>query len=309
MKDILISIGIIIIDDIILPDGQSKMGTLGGGATHAVMGMRIWTDFVGLVVSVGKDFSGSYLDNLNKKFDLKSLIIRPSDPTPRAWQLFEGDGTRTEVFRTDYDRFLSMIPRPEELPAEYDHVGGVHLHCSQDDVASWVPVLREKGCQIILWEPWDEFCIPDNLELFYKTCELVDIVSPSISDMCHLTSLEDSNEILNHMQENGAKVVLLRMAEKGSIVAGQQQERYHIPAYPQNPIVDVTGAGNACCGGFIAGFARTHSLKEAGYYAAISASLTLRQFGAVYSLAEIEQETTKRLAWYHKNDAKMAKSS
>ena len=30
MKEVFISIGIIIIDDIVLPDGQTKMGTLGG---------------------------------------------------------------------------------------------------------------------------------------------------------------------------------------------------------------------------------------------------------------------------------------
>lgn len=299
MKEVFISIGIIIIDDIVLPDGQTKMGTLGGGATHAVMGMRVWADSVGLVVSVGKDFSASCIDTLAGKFDLKGLVIKPNDPTPRAWQLFEEDGTRTEVFRTDYDRFLSMIPKPEELTPEYSQVGGVHLHCSQQDVASWVPILHEKGCKIILWEPWDEFCTPDNKELFYRTCELVDIVSPSMSDMHHITELNDADEIINGMQRKGAKIIMLRMGEKGIIVAGQPQERYHITAYPQSPIIDVTGAGNACCGGFVTGLAHTQNLKEAGYYAAISASLALRQFGAVYSLEGIEQETAKRLDWYH----------
>ena len=44
MREKYYSIGTIIIDDIRLPDGTDKIGVLGGGLTHAVMGMRIWKE-------------------------------------------------------------------------------------------------------------------------------------------------------------------------------------------------------------------------------------------------------------------------
>ncbi len=37
-----ISISSVIIDDIVLPDGTTYMAILGGGGTHAAMGMRVW---------------------------------------------------------------------------------------------------------------------------------------------------------------------------------------------------------------------------------------------------------------------------
>ena len=40
--ELYLSIGIVFIDDIILPDGESCMERLGGGAVHAIMGMRLW---------------------------------------------------------------------------------------------------------------------------------------------------------------------------------------------------------------------------------------------------------------------------
>ena len=120
MTGYFISIGNIIIDDIILPDGSSRMGTLGGGATHAVMGMRIWTEQVGLVTPVGADFGGDQLAGLAERFDLHGLVVRPHDPTPRAWQFFETDGTRNEIFRTSYEGMAAMNPQPEDLPAFYE---------------------------------------------------------------------------------------------------------------------------------------------------------------------------------------------
>ena len=43
----------IIIDDIVLWDGSTHMSVLGGSGTHALIGMRVWSDRLGFVASVG----------------------------------------------------------------------------------------------------------------------------------------------------------------------------------------------------------------------------------------------------------------
>jgi len=111
-----ISIGSAIIDDIILPDGESRMATLGGGATHAVMGMRVWSQRVGLVSSIGDDFPPLLVKHMKKVFDVQGLVTRHI-PTPRAWQLFEQDGTRNEVFRTKEEDMVTTLPLLEDFPA------------------------------------------------------------------------------------------------------------------------------------------------------------------------------------------------
>src|SRR5438093_11173560 len=83
----------IIIDDIGYPDGRTAMGVLGGGGLYAVAGMRVWTGDAGVIANVGADFDPALLATL----DLPADGLRITDrPTPRAWQLFETDGRRTQ---------------------------------------------------------------------------------------------------------------------------------------------------------------------------------------------------------------------
>src|SRR5262249_30927918 len=59
--------------------------------------------------------------------------------------------------------------------------------------------------------------------------------------------------------------------------------------------VDVTGAGNAYCGGFLVGLAETGDLGQAGRYGAVSASFALEQFGAVFPLEGLRARAEQRL--------------
>lgn len=293
----LISIGSIIIDDIILPDGQSRMAILGGGATHAVMGMRVWWDRVGLVSAVGEDFPAHLWDELAAHFDLGGVLVRPCK-TPRAWQLFETDGTRNEVFRTSFGEMAAKIPTPEEFPETYRSLKGVHLHCSPDQVEEWVAFLRSFANPFILWEPWDTFCIPENWQRFCKLAGLVDCVSPNWGEGRQLSGLDDPGKIAERVLESGVHMVALRMGEQGSLLATREGLRVHLPpAKPQNK-VDVTGAGNAYCGGLIAGIAQHNDPFKAGCMAAVSASFALEQFGALYSLDGLRERAKSRLEDY-----------
>jgi len=90
--------------------------------------------------------------------------------------------------------------------------------------------------------------------------------------------------------------VALRMGAQGSLVATSAGERLRVPAVPAK-IVDVTGAGNAYCGGFLAGIGSGLALAEAAARAAVSASFALEQFGVPSFTAEKRAEAERRLAW------------
>lgn len=293
----LISIGSIIIDDIILPDGQSRMATLGGGATHAVMGMRVWWDRVGLVSAVGEDFPLQLRDDLAAHVDLQGVLMRPCK-TPRAWQLFEMDGTRNEVFRTSFEEMADQIPTPQEFPEVYRSLKGVHLHCSPNHVGTWVTFLRSFADPFILWEPWDTFCISENWQRFCQLARLVNCVSPNLSEGRQLTQLDDPERIAERMLEEGAQMLALRMGEQGSLLVTCEGLRLHLPPARPQCMVDVTGAGNAYCGGLIAGMAQYGDVVRAGCMGAVSASFALEQFGALYALDGLRERAQKRLQDY-----------
>ncbi len=225
-----LAIGSVIIDDIIRPDGQTHMGALGGAATHAAMGMRVWSERVGVVTAIGRDFPEAAHLELARAFDVRGLLRRDG-PTPRAWQLYEADGRRTDVFRTSSDGYIAMSPRPDEFLAEYAGAVGIHLECgAPDPLRDWVARLRAGGCACLLWEPWNIFCRPENRRLFAELAPLVDVVSPNLIEARRLTGLDDPQKIVGALLEDGAKSVALRMGEAGSLVAGQEEAPVAVPA-------------------------------------------------------------------------------
>src|SRR5262249_52314483 len=110
-----------------------------------------------------------------------------------------------------------------------------------------------------------------------------------------LTGLDDPRRILTALLDAGPRVVVLRLGEAGSLVAGQDGRAVAVPACPVARVVDVTGAGNAHCGGFLLGLAQTGDLGQAGRYGAVSASFALEQFGAVFPLEGLRARAEQRL--------------
>ncbi|MBN1201090.1 MAG: hypothetical protein JXJ20_04465, partial [Anaerolineae bacterium] len=86
-----VCVGGIIIDDIVLPNGETRMEVLGGGVVHAAAGIKIWDQRAGMVACAGKDLPDSARQRLARDFDLSGLIWLDL-PQARAWQLFEWDG-------------------------------------------------------------------------------------------------------------------------------------------------------------------------------------------------------------------------
>jgi len=288
-----ISVGSVIIDDIVLPDGTTHMGCLGGGGTHAVMGMRVWSEQVGLVANIGYDFPSSLMNKLKKVFDVRGLITLDAK-TIRAWQLFETDGTRREVLRSDLYDFSQLEIDIHDFPDVFDELQGVHLHTESNQVALWESFLRQRGNPFILWEPWQRDCVPENRDKLIDVLPLVDCVSPNLEEARLLMGLENTEDILKKYLEYGAKRVVIREGASGSTFADSQGNFIRVPIANVEEVVDQTGAGNAYCGGLLVGFVQSDKIQEALCRAAVSASFPLEQFGALFSLENIKQRAESR---------------
>jgi sugar/nucleoside kinase (ribokinase family) len=276
-----LAIGAIIIDDIVLPDGTTRMGELGGGTVHAAMGMRLWAEHVGLAALIGSDFPAEMRQEMSGLFDLSGLSEQAAR-TVRAWQLFEQDGRRTEVLRSGWEEFASLSPHPAGLPEDYRRPAGVHLHVGPQEARPWLDTLQANGNPVIVWEPPDYYCIPDLRDHYYEICARIQVLSPNLEEGRMLTGETQPDAIVDALLHFGAPAAALRMGAAGSLVA-TAVERRTIPALPVEPIVDATGAGNAYCGGLAVGLAETGDLFQAAErYAVVSAARALRQFGALY---------------------------
>jgi sugar/nucleoside kinase (ribokinase family) len=304
-----VSIGNIIIDDIVLPDGVTHMGVLGGGGTHAVAGMRIWTHKVGFVAAVGPDLSPECQESLQaNKIDLSGVLVREKYQTARAWQIFEWDERRIEIFRTDFDDFIRMTPKLRELPDNYWLAKGYHvLSDAREGPAEIARAISQKGNARLFWEPPPLIVTPEGRDMAQEVLPLVDIFSPNLREATALCETDDINDILEKLASWGAKVVALRMGIRGSIVRQRNGSTVHVPIVPTE-VVDVTGAGNAYCGGFLVGYGETGDIRTAAMYGAVSASFAIEQFGIPIITAETQQEARRRLAALEQRVSRRAKS-
>ncbi|HLO17735.1 MAG TPA: PfkB family carbohydrate kinase [Anaerolineales bacterium] len=275
-----IAIGSIIIDNIVLSDGQTQIEVLGGGALHAASGMRVWADSVGLISAIGSDFPPHFRSCLGKVFDLHNVATHDL-PTPRALQVFDTANNRTEQFLTDWAEFIQFFdPHPSSIGNVENIPSGVFLLGGQPNTLhTWITYLRTWGNSIILWEPWDIFMQPESLKVFCEIAPLVDIFSPNLLEARRLTGEKTPDAVVRALLAYGARVIALRMGEQGSLIACDA-ELIHVPALSFGPIVDVTGAGNSYGGGFIVGLVESNgNLQQAGLYGAVAASFALEQVG------------------------------
>lgn len=270
-----VCVGGIILDDIVFPDGRTAMGVLGGGVTHAAAGMVIWGQRPGLVSCAGRDLPEAAHRRLLRDFDLDGMLWLDI-PQARAWQLFEWDGRRTEIFRVDELGPFLYGPPLDALPASYRDARGVHL-LRDGAVQPWREALPGAT---LLWEPVQHFMTPDNAAAFRAALPLVDIVSPNLLEAQAIYHRSDPAALVRAMLDDGARVAVLRLGEDGSI-AGQQgsADLLRVPAVPVPQIVDQTGAGNTYCGAFLVGWCETGDLAEAACHGAVAASFSLEVTG------------------------------
>lgn len=273
-----VCVGGLFIDDIVFPDGRTQMGVIGGGITHAAMGARVWDVRPSVCMVAGKDAPPHAKDFMAANFETTGLRWLDASQA-RAWQLFEWDGRRTELYRVDDMQPYLVEPLPEHFPAAYRETRGLCiLKNGGAEVSQWRQAAPDA---VLLWEPMQQYMIAANHDEFRATLPVPDIVSPNWLEASLVYGFDDPDRLVDTMLADGAKRVALRMGEQGSIVADAAQ-RVRVPAVPVPEVIDQTGAGNSYCGGLLVGWLRSSDLWTAGCYGAVSASFCLEEIGVIH---------------------------
>jgi sugar/nucleoside kinase (ribokinase family) len=288
----------LIIDDVVFPDGQTAMGLLGGGGPQTAFGLRLWADRVGLSAGVGEDLPGQALAWLDAMgIDHQGLRRSPDVPTPRAWQVLEEDGRRTQVWRVKGPVLGRQLSRWfDELPPAYQVAKGYHLgvHPEEPDLA-FIAALRATGAVVSL-EPFRATQRPLTKTELRDLVSAGQIFSPNEAEAVSLVGPGQPVELIARLVEAGAGIVALRRGQTGAIVHhAASGETHHIPAV-ETIVVDPTGAGNAFGGGFLAGWVLTGNLRLAGQYGGVAASFLVEQVGLPQPEPKIFAAAQRRLA-------------
>jgi sugar/nucleoside kinase (ribokinase family) len=209
-----------------------------------------------------------------------------------------GYATSTEG-QDDPARFSPLAVRPDEVAAAYFEARAFHLAPYDFSVHAAFPGwLRRHARQIVTCDPSVRYMHPRFEPEVRRILGKLDAFLPSEMEASAFFSetpgdLWSAAEAFGAM---GAGCVIIKAGSRGQYVYETATRRkWRVPAYPAR-VIDVTGAGDAFCGGFLVGLAETGSPLEAALRGCVSASLVVEGLGALYALDQPRDKLAARLA-------------
>jgi len=292
-------IGSFTLDDTVLPSNEVRRRVNGGNALYAVIGSRVWSRRVGVVTRVGNQFPSEDLEAISDHHIDTTGIRRKDAQDIRLWILYEEGMDRQIIYQLKSGSIKDLSPQPADWPESYQDVRYVHL-CGIPFKAQmqWINKLKPLGIEFTLdLLPMPQLRSAKGLELL-KSGNLLREISvflPSLEEVVEVWGGQPLLPLMYKLAEYGPKVVAVKLGSLGSLVLdAEKNSAYLVPAMSVETI-DTTGAGDAYCGGFLAGMDQTGDPLEAALRATISASFIIQDFGAVHGLNAQPSEARNRL--------------
>jgi ribokinase len=294
----LVTIGYLTLDDLVLENDLVLRDTLGGGALFSAVGARTWNGSVGIHACSGGDYPKEYLDAIRDGgIDVDEVTAGPSHSL-RLWLLEEGGLRKQQLPKLVSAEASEMDAARGGLPPAYHGAAGYH-------VATSLPATqRETIAQIRAVAPSAWVTLDIWTEPFFDAGAYrdpgflagVDAFLPSDKEVEALWGLEDLLGVMRHLASSGPAIVVVKRGERGSLLFDRKEDCFwEVPIVPVD-IVDSIGAGDAYCGGFLAGLVETGDSLEAALRGTVSASFAVQGHGAQAGMGTSREEAERRLA-------------
>ena len=326
----LVIVGGLSIDTITDAMGTTRLAVPGGNAIYAAIGARVWGVRPSVVGLIGEDYPIAWLDELSTAGIDASGIQRVSGPHQSRFAVrYRTNGERepfvpveafaaagvalppvlarmAEVLRSkgnawranDETRTVAWRARPDAVPLAVRQAdGGLIVPASLDRQIEWVNALQAwiPAAAPLFLDPEEEQGRELTIDDLRSVLPGVDIVMPSLRQIAALLVDGDTSAAARVLVSLGPRIAAIKLGAEGSLVydAAGCWER-QIPPVP-TLVADPTGAGDAFCGGFAAGYLRTHDAFEAALCGTVSASFAIEGYGAFSGLQHDNVEAQRRL--------------
>ena len=286
-----IVVGNLTIDDVVLPDGTTQMASVGGNSLYTALGVRLWQPRVGLVTRRGEDFPRDHVAMLHSLGIVTDGVVDIPGPTVRNWVVYETNGDRHWIYRTPRERSREVAVQPGDLPLKWLEVEPspvVHVTAMPLDAAeAIVATVRRISPRAIITLDTHEDYIVDYRQRLRALAAQVYAFLPSRSELADLVGYSDPHRALTSLSTLPTPVIVIKMGAEGVLVWDKAKGTLYEVGVARGPVVDVTGAGDAFCGGFAAGLSLGYSPVESAQRGAISASYAVAGFSSM-QLAHID---------------------
>lgn len=307
-------------DYVITADREVHLREMGGNAIYSAVGARIWGARVGILSRVGENYPQDCLVRLEQAGidtagvrrvpgwqDMRTFYryvdLETRVDTDPAWHFAEVGAPLPEDLAGYVDstpgqdgrELVPLSPCPDDLPPSYFQVQAANLSPMPLPVHnSLCTTLASHGICLSL-DPGERYMRPRLMDQVLAFLGCVAAFLPSEQEVQSLLGIADPGEAALRFAGAGPQVIVIKAGRRGSFIYdARTRRRWNVPAYPTE-IVDVTGAGDAYCGGFMVGYQETDDPVLAGCYGAVSASFVLQGFGALYALRFSRDQAEARL--------------
>lgn len=309
------------LDYLITTEGEVRVRQLGGNAVYAGVGARIWTDQVGLLSRVGENYPRELLSTLAAHgLHTEGVVTLPGEHEIYTFYAYRPDGRRVDTDPaahfarvghplppelTGYEHstpgqgdldYHPLGTRLDDFPSAYDSAQVVHIApCQLRTHIDLPPYLKQRGVSLLTLDPGERDMRPYLADHILGLLQDVDVYLPSEQEVCTFFGPDvELEEAAARFAQAGPEVVAIKVGKRGVLVYERSSGRCTpVPPYP-TPVVDVTGAGDAFCGGFAVGYWRTGNPLRAACMGNVSASLVIEGYGGLHALIR-RAEAPRRL--------------
>jgi ribokinase len=315
------------IDYLITPEGKAFNAQPGGNALYAAAGAALWADGVALWARYGRSYPVSWLEDLAELgLDTRGLIAVRGDQDHRTFFAYLPNGRRDDTNpafhyaraglslpdalcdyvhstpqQDDPQLYEPLSLRPADWPHRFEKITAVHLSPSPLATHLHIPEeLRRQGVRQITVDPGERYMVPERLSHIRQILPVIDAFLPSDQEVRSLLGADVNLwQAASQLCEWGAPLIVIKAGAAGVYLMEKGNgRRLHLPPYHpagDRRVVDVTGAGDAFCGGFMVGLAQTTDALQAAQMGLVSASRIIEGYGALYGLRLKQEESVARL--------------
>lgn len=301
----------------------------GGNVVYSALAARLWHDHVGLVSRVGRNYPESFLTLLvDHGLDLGGVVrsqaahgmnvafsYRPDGSLVRAFppQVMEAIPPEERARFVDYttlgtahrfDVWTAFSPAGSEVPDSwFSSLRAVHCVAmpvgSQLSIAGIVRVSDAALAWLQVDSPWydERDLATDHARALFSR---IDALLPSEDDVRKAYPETDIRLGVTHILQAGAKLVVLKRGAQGCVIFQADGSAREIPALTSD-VVDLTGAGDAFCGGFLAAMALGGDVVTAALYGTVSSSFAIEGPGISRLLTASPAQASERLTRLQRN--------
>lgn len=297
--------GNVMLDSVRFSDGSAHTReSIGGPATFAYSGVKLFTDSVLQCSRVGADYHGLFDPWIARNgIETKGLKV-VCEQSNHTRLVYLPDGTYDadpDAAEPDESQFIMsekqqdfgyMKTSPEDIGAFTGQGGvkGVYIAQNSDRIF-WdrLGALRERDGFKLMWEIEETSARHHLLDRALHALQYVDIFSINLVEAQGLFGVEGEGACIEALQKLPVALTLFRVGKKG-LYSVTSERAYFLPSAPVDREVDPTGCGNTSTGAALFAYAEGYDPLMVGIMANCASAQNIRQFGVIPDFAAVREE-------------------